>query len=377
MNKVDMLDAINAKKQQVIDLVNDDKLDEAKEAKAELQTMQDKFDLLDDIEIEDKEKVETEEEVTPMAVENKKDAIHEFAMAARRGFRNAATDAANETTPADGGYAVPQDIQTKINEYKQARFSLENIVSVEKVSTNSGRRTFVSRANHTGFTLVAEQGAIGKSNIPQFVPISYAVKKYAGYLPVTNELLADSDANISSFLINWLGEEDIATKNALTIAALKTKTKVTMTDLDDIKTAVNVTLGQAFAGSVKIVTNDDGLNYLDTLKDDGGVRYLLSPDMDPDSPFKMRLAVGATTIPVVVVPNGILATDATDGIPFFVGDFKEAIKIFDRERLSITTSNTASVTGFNAFEQDMTLFRAIDRLDCVVQDTGAWVYLGK
>jgi HK97 family phage major capsid protein len=79
----------------------------------------------------------------------------------------------------------------------------------------------------------------------------------------------------------------------------------------------------------------------------------------------------------VVVPNGVLATDATDGIPFFIGDFKEAIKIFDREQLSIMTSNTASVTGFNAFEQDMTLFRAIERLDCVVQDTGAWVYLGK
>ena len=31
MNKVDMLDAINEKKQQVIDLVNADKLDEAKE----------------------------------------------------------------------------------------------------------------------------------------------------------------------------------------------------------------------------------------------------------------------------------------------------------------------------------------------------------
>ena len=377
MNKVDMLDAINAKKQQVIDLVNADKLDEAKEAKEELQTMQDKFDLLDDIEVEDKEKVETEEEVIPMAVENKKDAIHEFANAARRGFRNAATDPANETTAVDGGYTVPQDIQTKINQYKEARFALENLVSVEKVNTLSGRRTFVSRANHAGFSLVAEQGAIGKSNIPQFAPISYTVKKYAGYLPVTNELLADSDANISSFLINWLGEEDIATKNALIIAALKTKTKVTMTDLDDIKTAVNVTLGQAFAGSVQIVTNDDGLNYLDTLKDDGGVRYLLSPDMDPDSPFRMRLAVGATTIPVVVVPNGVLATDATDGIPFFVGDFKEAIKIFDREQLNIMTSNVASVTGFNAFEQDMTLFRAIERLDCVVQDTDAWVYLGK
>lgn len=367
-----LLNQINAKKKEIQDLIGEDKLEEAKKAKEELDDLQAKFDILKDV-------VDKEEEVQKKRkpVVTQDDAIAEFAAAARRGFRNAATDAANETTPADGGYAVPQDIQTKINEYKQARFALENLVSVEKVNTASGRRTFVSRANHTGFALVAEQGAIGKSNIPQFAPISYAVKKYAGYLPVTNELLADSDANISSFLINWLGEEDIATKNALIIAALKTKTKVTMTDLDDIKTAVNVTLGQAFAGSVQIVTNDDGLNYLDTLKDDGGVRYLLSPDRDPDSPFRMRLAVGATTIPVVVVPNGILATDQTDGIPFFIGDFKEAIKIFDREQLNIMTSNVASVTGFNAFEQDMTLFRAIERLDCVVQDTGAWVYLGK
>ena len=369
---VDLLDQINAKKAEIQNLVAEDKLEEAKEAKKDIDALQEKFDLLQAT-IDEEDTEMEKKNVTPETV----DSIKAFADAARHGFRNAATDPANETTPADGGYTVPQDIQTRINHYKEARFSLENLVSVEGVTAPTGRRTYIARANHAGFSLVAEQGAIGKSNIPQFVPISYAIKKYAGYLPVTNELLADSDANIANELIAWLGEEDIATKNALIITALKTKTKVTMTDLDDIKTAVNVTLGQAFAGSVQIVTNDDGLNWLDTLKDDGGVRYLLSPDMDPDSPFKMRLAVGATTIPVVVVPNGILATDQTDGIPFFVGDFKEAVKIFDRQKLNIMTSNVASVTGFNAFEQDMTLFRAIERLDCVVQDTGAWVYLGK
>lgn len=370
---VDLLDQINAKKAEIQNLIAEDKLEDAKEAKKDLDSLQDKFNLLKDT-IDAEEDPEMEKtKVTQEPV----DSIKAFADAARHGFRNAATDPANETTPADGGYTVPQDIQTRINKFKEARFSLENLVSVEGVTAPTGRRTYIARANHTGFSLVAEQGAIGKSAIPQFTPISYAIKKYAGYLPVTNELLADSDANIANTLIEWLGEEDIATKNSLIIAALKTKTKVTMTDLDDIKTAINVTLGQAFAGSVRIVTNDDGLNYLDTLKDDGGVRYLLSPDMDPDSPFRMRLAVGATTIPVVVVPNSILATDQTDGIPFFVGDFKEAVKIFDRQQLNIMTSNVASVTGFNAFEQDMTLFRAIERLDCKVQDTGAWVYLGK
>ena len=144
--------------------------------------------------------------------------------------------------------------------------------------------------------------------------------------------------------------------------------------VDDIKTAINVTLGQAYADSVVIVTNDNGLNWLDTLKSDNDGRYFLSPDLDPDSPFKIRLAVGATRIPVFVVPNAILANDKNK-IPFFVGDFKEAIIIFDRQKLSIMTSNVAAVTGFNAFEQDMTLFRAIERLDAVTKDAGAWVYL--
>ena len=124
-----------------------------------------------------------------------------------------------------------------------------------------------------------------------------------------------------------------------------------------------------------VITNDDGLNYLDTLKDDNE-RYLLSPDINPANPFNMTLAVGARRIPVVVVPNAILAT-ASNKIPFIVGDLKEYCKIYDRMQLSIMTSNTAQVgsggSALNAFEEDLTLFRAIMRLDCEVIDAGAIV----
>ena len=52
MNKklLALLDQINAQKQTVIDLANAGKLEEAKAAKKELQDLQDKFDLLKDIE---------------------------------------------------------------------------------------------------------------------------------------------------------------------------------------------------------------------------------------------------------------------------------------------------------------------------------------
>lgn len=366
--------SILAKVAEVKDLAeNEGDLEAMRSAKAELVDMQERLDTLR--ELEDKEIIEVTENKIPVSAPVV-DPEHEFANAARHGFRNAATDAANETTAVDGGYTVPEDIQTRIQKFKEARFSLENLVKVEKVSTLSGRRTYIARAAHTGFSLVAEQGAIGKSKIPQFQPISYTIKKYAGYLPVTNELLADSDANISNTLIEWLGEEDIATKNSLILGQLSAKTATAFAGIDDIKAAINVTLGQAFAGSVQIVTNDDGLNYLDTLKDENH-RYLLSPDIDPDSPFRMRLAVGATTIPVVVVPSSVMPNEVVNDankVPFYVGDFKSAITIFDRAQLSIMTSNVASVTNFNAFEQDMTLFRAIERLDVVTTDATAWVH---
>ena len=44
----------------------------------------------------------------------------------------------SEGSSANGGYTVPQDIQTRINEYKTNRFSFEPYVGVESVSTLSG-----------------------------------------------------------------------------------------------------------------------------------------------------------------------------------------------------------------------------------------------
>ena len=294
------------------------------------------------------------------------DPIHDFAEAARHGFY---TNTMTEGTKADGGYTVPEDIQTKINEYKQAKFSLESLVDVESVSTNSGRRTYQKRAQAAGFKAVAESGKIQAAETPQFEVLAYEIKKYAGYMPVTNELLTDSDANITNTLVKWLGEEDVATKNAQILTAIATKAETDLKNLDGIKKAINVTLGAAFSGSTMIVTNDDGLQYLDTLVDKNG-RYLLTPDVQ--DPMQMVLAVGARKIPVRVVPNAILTTK-TNKVPFIIGDLKEAIKIFDRQKLNIMTSNVAAVGTLNAFEQDLTLFRGIERFDCKVKDAQAFV----
>lgn len=364
-----LLEEIQNKKAQVKSLADEGKIEEAKAAKEELKTLQDKFDLLKDI--EDPEGDGTIPPAQNTAPVNPKDSTKEFANAARTGFKNTMT----EGVQADGGYTVPEDIQTRVNEYRDAKASLIEEVDVEIVSTNKGSRTFKKRAQQTGFQKVTEGGKIGPKVTPQFERMSYEIDKYAGYLPVTNELLADTDANITGTLVNWLGDESRVTRNNIILAVAATKEKTAISGLDDIKKVLNVTLGQAFKATSKIITNDDGLQWLDTLKNENG-EYLLQPD--PANPMQLRICAGATIVPVKVIPNQDLKSDTNTAehrkIPFLIGDLKEGIKFFDRNQMSIMTSNIAAIGNLNAFEEDLTIFRAIEREDCKVKDSAAFVY---
>lgn len=295
------------------------------------------------------------------------EAVKAFISALRSRFKDVSKDM-NEGAKVDGGYTVPEDISTRVQKYKEERFSLASLIDYEHVTTLSGRRTYQKRAQHTGFSQVAEGGKVTKMTAPQFEILEYLIKKLGGFLPVTNELLDDSDADILGILVEWLGEEEIATENAQVLAKVNVKEATALTGIKDIKKAINVTLA-AFAGSVRIVTNSDGLNYLDTLEDKNG-RALLSPD--PVKPMELYLSVGVRRIPVTVVPNDVMPS-AENKIPFIMGDLFEYMKEFDRKQVTLTTSNVAAVGELNAYEQDLTLIRALMRADWVVKDSAAIV----
>lgn len=300
------------------------------------------------------------------------ESVKAFANAARVGFKGL-----NEGTPANGGYTVPEDIVTKIYELRQAKRSLIDLVTVTTVKTMSGSRTFKKRSQVGGFTKVGEGGKISATGTPAFGRIEYDIDKYAGYMPITNELLDDTDENIVSIISEWFADESRVTQNKLILETADSKyvgedalAPVVISGIDDIKKVLNVTLGQAFKPTSKIVTNDDGLQWLDTLKDSEG-KYLLQPN--PADPMRMQLCAGATTVPVDVVPNADLQSDTTKGTPVYIGDFKEGIELFDRKMLSIMASNVAAIGDLNAYEEDLTLYRGIEREDVVLRDEEAFV----
>lgn len=276
----------------------------------------------------------------------------------------------SESIAENGGYTVPEDIQTQINHYAEAEFSFLNEIDVVPVSTNKGARTYQKKGKGEVFVDLDENGAItGQIAAPQFERVTYNIQDRAGFMPVSNDLINDSDANILGVVSEWLGKCDTATTNAKVLALVNQKDETNFKNINGLKKAVNVTLGQAYKAGVKIYTNDDGLQYLDELVDKND-RPLLNPD--PTDTAKLQLRCGVTVVPVVVVPNDTMTTSGTK-IPFIVGDLKSAIRKWDRQKISIDASSVASIGDFNAFEKNMTLLRAIVRDDYTELDGDAFV----
>lgn len=269
----------------------------------------------------------------------------------------------------DGGYTVPEDISTKIRHYRDEEASLLDLVNVESVSTNTGSRTYQKKGNVDGFVETDEAGNISEIATPKYERLKWEVKDYTGFIPVTNQLINDSDENVEHEIVSWFGKNSRATANRLILGAIATKEAVAFNGLSGIKHALNVTLGQAYKPTSVIVTNDDGLDYLDNLVDANG-RPILNPD--PTAPAKLQLRVGATVIPLKVYSNSVIKTEGTK-VPFIVGDLKEAVTYWDRQKMSILASQTASVGDINAFAQNLTLMRAIEREDVTPVDSDAFV----
>lgn len=357
MNKElrELLEQISAKKAEAKQFLADNKLEEAKAAKEEAQTLQNKFDIAKDLYDEEKEIIENKALNEPKP---KNDEVKSFINAVRSKFKNAMSAGSD----ADGGYTVPKDLETRIQELRASKDALQNSITVEPVTAPSGSRTFKARAQQTGFAEVDENGEITEKATPQFTNLPYSVKKYAGFFKVTNELLKDSDQAIEDTLVKWIGDESRVTRNKLILAELNKKAKTAIVGVDDIKDVVNVQLDAAFKDTAIVLVNQDAFNAVDKMKDENG-NYLLQPSVSAPS-GKQLLG-----LPVHIVSNKDLPSD-TGKAPIIIGDLKEAVVMFDKQLTEIAASSEAG----NAFTTDVTLFRAIEREQVVTRDAEAFVY---
>lgn len=217
--------------------------------------------------------------------------------------------------------------------------------------------------------IIDEAAEFPDVSTPQFEKVDYKVKKKGGILKITQELLDDTAENIISYLKKWIAKKAKATRNFLIVAKIREITadaEVTVDSLDDLKKIFNVLLDPAIALTAGVVTNQDGYNWLDSLKDKDG-KYILQPD-----PTKPTSTLLFGKYPVKKVSNRTMPSKTTDGgykVPIVCGDLKEAITIFDRETLTIDISSSAG----KLWETDQTGIKVRERLDIKAIDEEAIV----
>lgn len=385
----ELLNKINAKKAEAKKLLAENKIEEAKAAKKELEKLQEQFDIMKDLYDEEHEEMEEQiENGTVKAATEKKPNIIDAFVNVFRAFAQKKTanskdleilNQMNESEPvdgvSDGGITVPKDIRTQIKELRRSEDALENLVNVEPVSTLSGSRVIEVNADQVPFDNVEEAAEFPECDTPQFRNIEYKVKKKGGILKVTRELLQDTAENILGYLRRWIAKKAKTTRNFLILNQLETSfggnKTVSITGIDNLKDIFNVKLDPAIALSSKVLTNQDGFNWLDKLKDEDG-KYILQPN--PANATE-KLLFGR--YPVIVVSNKVLKSTVVGTAenptgykyPFYCGDFKEAITIFDRETLSIEFSTEAG----DLWGKDLTGIKVRERLDIKTIDEDAVV----
>lgn len=388
-----LLKAINDKKNAVKSLVAEGKMDEAKKAKQELVELQDKFNLLADLEDDDMDDIEDAlgtgkaKDITggvsdPKA--KKSTLVKAFVNIVKCGFlkrepkeedvkvyKDALT---SDTTVGDDGemgigVTIPEDIRTDIIELRRSDDNLEQYVNVEGVTTNKGSRNIEVDAESVPFDNVDEEADFPDMDEPQFKKIAYAIKKKGGILKITAELFEDTAANIMAYINKWIAKKTKATRNAMILKVLDTMTagkEVAISNLDSIKDVFNVSLDPAIATSSMVITNQSGYNFLDKLKDEDG-KYILQPNTT--QPTQMLLF---GKYPIIKVSNKVIKSVTIETgakHPVYMGDLKEAITLFDRNVLTIDMNDK----GAGLWEKDLTGIKVRDRFDVQPVDEAAVV----
>ena len=393
-----MLKAINDKKNEVRSLVADGKLDKAKEAKKELKELQEKFDILLDLDDEEQQQIEnrvaagTAKSLAENTNQDKRKIVKAFVNIIKAGFtkkdpreedvevyKNALTT--DSTPDADGemgiGVTVPEDIRTDIIELRRSADNLEQYVNVEGVVTKTGSRNIEQDADSTPFDNVDEEADFPEMDEPHFVPVKYSIKKKGGILKITAELFEDTAQNIMAYINKWIAKKTRATRNAVILKVLDEMTKnkeIVVSNIDSLKDIFNVELDPAVATTSIVITNQNGFNYLDKLKDSDG-NYILQKD--PAQSTKGKLLFGEYPIIKLskkTLPSKTILTEDGQTVkgykhPIFCGDLKEAVTLFDRNVITIDMNDK----GAGLWERDQTGVKVRDRFDVQPVDENAVV----
>ena len=223
----------------------------------------------------------------------------------------------------DAGVTIPHDIKYIPEKEVNTVQDLSQLVTKESVKGPSGEYPILKRA-HAKFSTVAELEANPELAKPEFKSIEWKVQTYRGSIPISQEALDDSVANLTSIVSENINEQKINTLNERIGTVLKSFNPTTVSNVDDLKSIINVKLDPGY--DRQIICTQSFYQKLDTLKDGNG-RYLLQ-DSIINTAGNTVLGMNVT-----VVRDYLLGSNGD--AKAFIGDIKRGVFFADRTDVSV------------------------------------------
>lgn len=258
-------------------------------------------------------------------------------------------------------YLIPEDISTKINEFRKTYISAKELVTVIPTTATTGAETY-EESTPVGLIGFEDGDDVPTETEPKFVHKTWKIKQKGKIMPISRFLLSAETAGIMAYLNKWFIKNAIISENQDIFDKLKEgKTAKTIKGLEGLKESINKELDpSALIGGV-IVTNQTGFNGMDKETDAVG-RPLLNIDLkNPTSKIFNGL-------PIVVFPDTQLSNGTGGKAPIFYGNLKSAITFMEKQGIEFAMSEHVF------FTKNQNALRVIEAYDVVQADGDAYCY---
>lgn len=257
-----------------------------------------------------------------------------------------------DTPVGDNGesYILPKDIHTRILKKIRSFKSIRNDIGYLMVGALSGT---IPTDDIDGLQELADftDGTeLKDDNDIKITGINYTLVEKAGFIPLSNTLLALSDEDLLEYVIGYFARRAVLTENNMAFKAMaKDKAAKAISTHTDIAGSIIENIDPAFEDTTVIIVNQSGFKWMDTQHYPDGKKVLKK------DPVTGKWMFGEYE--VSKYPNRMLKNTAEGKSPVFYGALSEGVKLLDLGKVSFAASAEAG------FKINATLARVIEFVD--------------
>lgn len=284
---------------------------------------------------------------------------------------------------AAGGYLIPEELRAEVLRVAEDNFGLARRDMRYLPFSGPGNSRKIPALASSVAVSWTDEAAEKQSTAPAFTVIEQTLKKLAAIVPMTDEILEDSNINITALVAElfaeavakeedmqffngngsvWTGILNNGNVNSVFVAG----TNPNVVDADDLLSLVDATPSGALAGA-KFYMHRSVYSKLRSLRDDAGAGvYIITPPTaeGPAALWGYPIELSDAFPAITVTGNSK---------PFVLfGNLKRAAIFGDKQELRVklldqaTVNNTANDASINLAQQDMVAIRIVERVGYVL-----------